>query len=149
MLILLFVIFIAGFVLATIFIEHDEARFGVQILSGLSAGGVFIALICVTAMLVSTFSVNEMIEMYTEENKNIENQIEIVVDKYMEFENQTFVELKSESFITLVSLYPELKSDELVKDQISLYQSNNAKLKELKSKKINARIYKWWIYFGK
>lgn len=149
MLILLFVIFIAGFVLATIFIEDDEGRFMAQLFSALGIGSVFIALIIVTAMLVNTFSADEMIEMYTEENKNIESQIEIVIDEYMEFENQTFVELKSESFITLVSLYPELKSDELVKDQISLYQNNNAKLKELKAKKINARVYKWWIYFGK
>ena len=149
MLILLFVIFIAGFVLGTIFIDNDDARFAAQVLSGIGIFCVFIASIIVTAMLVDTFSADEMIEMYAEENKNIESQIEVVIDEYMEFENQTFVELKSESFITLVSLYPELKSDELVKDQIILYQNNNAKLKELKSKKINARAYKWWIYFGK
>lgn len=149
MLILLFVIFIVGFVLATIFIDDEVTRFVAQMFSGISISVVFIALICVTVMLVNTFSADEMIEMYTEENKNIESQIEIVIDEYMEFENQTFVELKSESFITLVSLYPELKSDELVKEQISLYQNNNAKLKELKSEKINARVYKWWIYFGK
>ena len=112
-------------------------------------GIVVIVLICMTTLLVKTLTIDEMIEMYTEENKNIENQIELVVDKYMEFENDTFIGLKSESFITLVSLYPELKSDELVKEQISLYQSNNAELKELKKQKINTKVYKWWIYFGK
>ena len=89
-----------------------------------------------------------MIAMYAEENKNIENQIDAVVSKYMEFEGGTLTGLKSDSAITLVSLYPELKSDELVKTQIATYQANNEKLKELKEKKINIRVYKWWMYFG-
>ena len=149
MLILLFIVSVAIFVLGTLFIKDWAYKTVTQMLSGICVGIVVLVLICMTTLLVKTLTIDEMIEMYTEENKNIENQIELVVDKYMEFENDTFIGLKSESFITLVSLYPELKSDELVKEQISLYQSNNAELKELKKQKINTKVYKWWIYFGK
>ena len=87
--------------------------------------------------------------MYTEENTKIEEQIDAIVKEYMEYEGETFSELKGDSSMILVSLYPDLKSDELVKTQISTYQANNKKIKELKETKINAKIYKWWLYFGK
>jgi len=149
MLILLFLIFVIVFILISRFVKDEFTRGGLQVFDAILVMIVFCALLWVTGKLVNTSTMDEMISMYTEENKHIENQIELVVDKYMEFENETFTGLKSESFITLVSLYPELKSDELVKEQIELYQDNNFKLKELKKQKINTRVYKWWIYFGK
>ena len=105
--------------------------------------------VAVSVCLSETKVVSEKIKMYTEENTKIEEQIDTVVKEYMEYEGDTFSELKGDSSITLVSLYPELKSDELVKTQIATYQENNKKIKELKEKKINAKIYKWWLYFGK
>lgn len=79
----------------------------------------------------------------------IEEKVEIVVKQYMEHENKTFTDLKSESYITLVSLYPELKSDELIAKEISLYEENNKKILELKEEKLDVRIYRFWLYFGK
>jgi hypothetical protein len=102
----------------------------------------------VSISLSETVVSNEKIKMYTEENSKIEKQIDTVVKEYMEYEGKTFEKLKCDSSITLVSLYPELKSDELVKTQISTYQENNKKIKELKETKINGKIYKWWLYFG-
>ena len=92
----------------------------------------FAWLICLIALIwnISTIVdgrvIDQKIEMYTEENKVIETQIETVVSKYMEYESETLTDLKTDSAITLVSLYPELKSDELVKTQIETYQRNRA-----------------------
>ena len=105
-------------------------------------------------VIVSAFNVvdgrviDNKIAMYQEENKNIEAQMDVLVEKYMDYESETFGELKSESSIALVSLYPELKADELVKSQVEVYTSNNKKIKELKEKKINLSVWKWWLYFG-
>lgn len=148
MLILLIVIFVALFILGSWFIEEDGLLVLVQICTVLGAAISLIAFVCVSVSLSETTVIDDMIAMYAEENKNIENQIDAVVSKYMEFEGGTLTGLKSDSAITLVSLYPELKSDELVKTQIATYQANNEKLKELKEKKINTRVYKWWMYFG-
>jgi len=94
--------------------------------------------------------IDNKIELYTKQNKEIENKVESVVKQYMEHENKTFTDLKTEeSYITLVTLYPELKSDELIKQEINLYENNNKKIIKLKENKINGRIYKWWLYFGK
>lgn len=152
MLILLFIIFVALFILASIFIDeydHDTFRCITQICTVIGAAITVIAFVSVVCDFSNTMVIDDMITMYTEENQNIENQIDVIVSKYMDYESGTFAELKDNSSITLVSLYPELKSDELVQTQIATYQSNNAKLKELKEAKINTRVYKWWLYFGK
>lgn len=152
MLILLFVIFVTLFILASIFIDeydHDIFRAFTQICSATGAAITVIAFVCVAYDFSKTTVIDDMITMYTEENQNIENQIDMIVSEYMDYESGTFAELKGDSSITLVSLYPELKSDKLVQTQISTYQANNTKLKELKEAKINTRVYKWWLYFGK
>jgi hypothetical protein len=92
--------------------------------------------------------IDEKIEMYSQENAEIEADIDALVAKYMEYESSTLADLRGDSAITLVSLYPELKSDELVKAQIELYQANNEKIKDLKEDKLDIRVAKWWLYFG-
>ena len=93
--------------------------------------------------------IDEKIDMYTEENTKIETQIAKVVEQYQEYETNIFTEVTPESSITLVSLYPELTSDELVKTQIEVYTENNARIKELREQKISGSIVRWWLYFGK
>ena len=89
------------------------------------------------------------IEMFQEENKNIESSIDVLVKQYMNHEKDTLTDFKSESSITLVNLYPELKSNELVQQQLNIYVENNNKIKSLKEKKLDYLISKWWLYFGK
>ena len=87
--------------------------------------------------------------MYEEENTKIEQQIADVVTQYQEYEAGIFTEVAPESAMTLVALYPELKSDTLVQSQIEVYADNNKQIKELKCKAINTSIIRWWLYFGK
>lgn len=87
--------------------------------------------------------------MYTEQNEEIEQDVNVLVKNYMKYESDTYGLLKGESSISLVSLYPELKSDSLVEEQVSLYMENNRDIKRLKEKKINISTWKWWLYFGK
>lgn len=114
----------------------------------------FVTVICLfitlgfTASVVSSKYIAEKITMYEQQNNQIEEQIATVVKQYQEYESDTYAMTSSESSITLVSLYPDLKSDELVKKQIKVYQDNNKKITELKEKQINAKATKWWLYFG-
>jgi hypothetical protein len=92
--------------------------------------------------------IDEKIAMYQTENEKIETQIAEVVQQYQEYEQGTFDKVAPDKAVTLVSLYPELKSDELVSKQIAIYVDNNNKIKELKEDKINASVDRWWLYFG-
>lgn len=94
-------------------------------------------------------NIDKKIVIYEEENTKIEQQIAEVVKQYQEYETGIFTEVVPESSITLVSLYPELKSDTLVQSQIKVYVDNNKTIKELKSTALNASVYRWWLYFGK
>lgn len=93
--------------------------------------------------------INDKIKLYDKQNKEIEEKIEITVKNYMEYEGNTYKDLKSDSYIQLINLYPDLKADQLVQQQITLYTENNKKIIELKEEKMNETVYKWWIYFGK
>lgn len=90
----------------------------------------------------------EKIVMYQEENTKIEADINLLVKEYMDYEQTTFTEVKGESATMLVSLFPELKSDTLVQEQIKIYTANNNKIKELKEDVIDMKIGKWLLYFG-
>ena len=85
--------------------------------------------------------------MYTEENEKIEKEISTIVENYMDHEKYVFD--KNISIPTLISLYPELKSDSLVQNQIKIYENNNNQIKSLKTKSIELKKSKFMVYFGK
>lgn len=100
--------------------------------------------------VATEFTIDSKIEMYQEENTNIEQDIDKIVKEYLEYEHETFAALKiEESSITLVALFPELKSDTLVQQQLEIYVDNNNKIKRLKEEKIDIAKIKWILYFGK
>lgn len=99
--------------------------------------------------------IDQQIEMYQEENSNIQNSISKIIGNYMDYEQGTYtkslesMDLKSLDIVVLSQLYPDLKANEMVNQQINIYQENNNKVRELKEKKIKYQLSKWWLYFGK
>lgn len=108
----------------------------------------FIMACCNTSSVIDGRTYAKKIEMYQSENNSIERKVDLVVTNYMRHEEKTFETAKSDSAITLVSLYPKLKSDSLVKEQIKIYNKNTAKIRSLKEQQINVSKAKWWLYFG-
>ena len=93
-------------------------------------------------------TLDKKINMYKAENATIEESIDATVKNYMSFEATTYAEFKDEDAINLISLFPELKSDTLVQQQIEVYVSNNQKIKELKEQQIDLSKAKFKLYFG-
>ena len=133
-------------------IHDDWYEFGSMFFTAFGIVALIGALISTIVLSVDVSKlavIDEKIEMYQVENEKIEEQIKTVVQQYQKYERGTFKELAPQEAVTMVSLYPELKSDELVSKQIAVYVNNNEKIKELKEDKITARVYRWWLYFGK
>lgn len=157
MIILLLILAIIAMVIGLVIsVKNDFESVGVGFFGlFVGIGGCLVVLTMVVLVIgcaddvISGKYIDEKIAMYQEENANIEEQIDALVQNYMKYESDTFSEFKSEDSMTLVSLYPELKSDELVQAQISVYAENNKKIKELKEQKIDVAKSKWWLYFGK
>lgn len=144
MIIVLLIISVALFIYLACCYDFDTAT--IAVVGFVIKLGVLIYLL---AQLIGLRVIDNKIELYKNQNKEIENKVELVVIQYMKHEKDTFVKLKTnESYITLVTLYPELKSDKLIKEEIKLYEENNKKILNLKEQKINEKLYKWWIYFG-
>ena len=141
-------------ILATILsgIISDQTASGTAFTFFLLSGiGLAISLIVtiILGVIVSLLSViDSQIEMYQEENTQIEQQIANVVCQYQQYETEIFTTVAPEDSISLVALYPELKSDTLVQKQIDVYVANNEKIKALKEKQINGSVLRWWLYFG-
>lgn len=131
---------------------YDDAWIGVGFFFAIIFGIILIIDICVASSacydIKKSSYIPEKIEMYQLENKNIESDMDELVKQYMTYEKETFKSSKSTSSITLVSLYPELKSDKLVSKQLEVYVHNNNKIKKLKESYIDAKVARWWVYFG-
>lgn len=92
--------------------------------------------------------VDQKIKMYETQNQQLERKIDVTVKSYMNHEKDTYKEFKAGDGMALITTYPELRSNELVKEQMNTYQSNNRKIEKLKEKEIDCNVTKWWVYFG-
>ena len=149
MLIILIILTILAVVLTKITCDDTDY---IYIVSGI--GAIILVILDVIAIVSIIFYfedgivASEKIKMYEKENNKIEEKVDVLVKEYMNYEGKTLTEFKSDSSMTLISLYPDLKSDELVKTQIKTYTENNKKIKKLKEDEINLKIGKWLLYFG-
>lgn len=111
-------------------------------------------LACVIVMIVGGViisknkTIDAKITMYLEENARIETMVTTTVEKYLEHELNIFDDLQGEDIQTLLVVYPEINSNELVKRQIEIFVENNQKIKDLKTKKLNIPVWRFWVYFG-
>lgn len=150
MIIVLLVIFvlllIAGIICVANDLEYVAATLITVSIVGLLVCTIVLIVLCVNVSQLKV--IDQKIEMYQEENAKIEEQISDVVKQYQEYESGIFAEVAPESAVTLVALYPELKTDTLVQKQVEVYLENNSKIKQMKETKINGSVNRWWLYFG-
>jgi len=128
--------------------EEDHKIWLFNSIGGVIAGLALCIIIALSISLSGRMIIDDKIYMYEEENTNIEDQISVMVKEYQDYETDTFTDLKPESPVAMVALYPELKSDTLVQKQIEIYTANNQKIKELKEEKLSYKPIAWWLYFG-
>ena len=121
---------------------------GFKIIGGIGSVIFGAAIFVLLFMYSSYLTADKQIAMYEEENSNIEYRINEMVNNYMIYEKDAYSEFKFDDIMAAVTIYPELKSDELVKTQIDIYVENNNKIKQLKTDKIKCSVLKWWLYFG-
>lgn len=135
-------------IISTVFIKDKDAS---DVIAGIGCIIFFIV------SILSILSLSEVIDardtekqivMYQEENAVIEQQISTLVENYMAYEGETLKEFSVKDGMSLISLYPELKSDNLVIKQMDIYTENNKQIKKLKERLIDVNSIRWWLYFG-
>ena len=99
-------------------------------------------------VVASGFSIEEKIEIYEEQNAQIEQSIDAAVKAYCEHEQITYTQMSDGAIALVAAAYPELASSELVKTQMEVWTSNSYELKELKSDLVDFHRAQYFLYFG-
>lgn len=97
----------------------DEESAGIAgLVCALSSMGLIVSLVAFAILLISISNgstIDSKIELYQSQNTEIESKIQATVASYLAHERQTYKDLKPDNAIAVVSAYPELHSNELVK----------------------------------
>lgn len=150
---LLFLLAVALVIFSKYKYEHSNYKYE-MIWAGVEFVSVAISVCLLIAVCILLFCtpgarvIDDKITTLEQENVKIEQDIDTLVTTYMEHESEVFESAKPSNSMTLVQLYPELKSNELVKSQMEVYTKNNNKIKQYKLDKSDYEVYKWLLYFG-
>jgi len=114
--------------------DCDMLGFTLSLVGGLLAMIVVIIILVMMEKVVSLSTVDSKISLYELANQEIEDEFDAIVGNYMSYE---------------MEFNAKLKSDAMVQQQLELYRDNKSKILALNEDKINGRITRWWLYFGK
>lgn len=99
-------------------------------------------------VVASGFGIQDKIEIYEEQNAQIEQSIDAAVQAYCEHEQITYIQMSDGAVALVAAAYPELASSELVKTQMEVWTSNSSELKDMKSKLVDFHRAQYFLYFG-
>lgn len=154
MLILLLVITIIGVVVCGIVAcknsdyGDEEGRAMAVVASCFLAIIVLISFFVVLGKYIDDSYANERIEIVKAKNAEIEQEIQVAVKSYLEHEGKTYADMTPDEALAYAVAYPELASNELVKEQIATYKSNREQVLQYEQRKIDKKVKAWWLWFG-
>ena len=98
--------------------------------------------------VASGFGIQEKIQIYEDQNTQIEQSIDAAVKAYCEHEQITYTKMSDGAVALVAAAYPELASSELVKTQMDVWTYNSLELKDLNSKLVDFHRAQYFLYFG-
>lgn len=128
--------------------SYDDQGSVFQEVGGFILGLAVLGLIICGGIIGKVPEYNKQIEVYETEMTTIQETINDVVANYLDHEKDTYAELTPENAVIFASIYPELSSSELVKQQLEIYNEYLVSIKNCKLKLASISTAKWWLYFG-
>lgn len=142
-----------GLVLLAEIIDGSTNKFGFLAVVPGVLGTVFAIVFSIWTLwniiiVASGFGIQEKIQIYEDQNTQIEQSIDAAVKAYCEHEQITYVQMSDGAVALVAAAYPELASSELVKTQMEVWTSNSNELKDLKSDLVDFHRAQYFLYFG-
>lgn len=142
-----------GLVLLAEIIDGSTNKFGFLAVVPGVLGAVFAIIFGIWTLwniiiVASGFGIEEKIQIYEDQNAQIEKSIDAAVKAYCEHEQITYVQMSDGAVALVAAAYPELASSELVKTQMEVWTSNSSELKDLKSDLVDFHRAQYFLYFG-
>jgi hypothetical protein len=91
------------------------------------------------------------LEVLNEQNKIVLAQIEPLVQQAMNYESNTYKEIKltPENVIAFGNMYPQLQANSFIQSQINIIVENQKEIKDLKLKIASLNAYRLWLFTKK
>lgn len=142
-----------GLVLLAEIIDGSTNKFGFLTVVPGVLGAIFAIIFGIWTLwniivVASGFGIQEKIQIYEDQNTQIEQSIDAAVKAYCEHEQITYVQMSDGAVALVAAAYPELASSELVKTQMEVWTSNSNELKDLKSDLVDFHRAQYFLYFG-
>ena len=142
-----------GLVLLAEIIDGSTNKFGFLAVVPGVLGAVFAIVFGIWTLwniiiVASGFGIQEKIEIYEDQNAQIEQSIDAAVKTYCEHEQITYTQMSDGAVALVAAAYPELASSELVKTQMEVWTFNSNELKDLKSDLVDFHRAQYFLYFG-
>lgn len=142
-----------GLVLLAEIIDGSTNKFGFLAVVPSVLGAIFAIIFGIWTLwniivVASGFGIQEKIQIYEDQNTQIEQSIDAAVKAYCEHEQITYVQMSDGAVALVAAAYPELASSELVKTQMEVWTSNSKELKDLKSDLVDFHRAQYFLYFG-
>lgn len=149
---MIYILIFIGIVLCSIGAIKGTDRYGDS--NGFTIGGIVLTSISIIGLIslwgAYTYDKNTIdsrLKVIEEQNAIILAQVEPVVQKALEYESNTYKELKinSEKLIALGNMYPNLKDNAFIQTQLQIIINNQAIIRDLKLTKARMNGYRFWI----
>ena len=142
-----------GLVLLAEIIDGSTNKFGFLAVVPGVLGAIFAIIFGIWTLsniiiVASGFGIQEKIQIYEDQNTQIEQSIDAAVKAYCEHEQITYVQMSDGAVALVAAAYPELASSELVKTQMEVWTFNSKELKDLKSDLVDFHRAQYFLYFG-
>lgn len=126
----------------------DQAYLGMFACAVIMAILLFVGEFGVGVWFFSSMGAEEKAILVEESNSILEEQIQGVVQDYLKHEEKVYEEISPKEAVTMAMVYPELASNEIVKEQINTYKENQKAVLDYRKKAVNIGIARWWLFFG-
>lgn len=88
----------------------------------------------------------DKIKSYEEGKVRIEKEMGTMVNAYMDYEKDNVKRVSDKDAVSYVTVIPELKSSDLVKQEMALYADYDKRIMKLKEKQADTKLAKFILY---
>lgn len=125
----------------------DDMWFGFAAITGLVSVVLVVVLGIMIGHSVDYSLADERIAIVQQKNEDVEKAIKSMVENYLKHEGKTYEKMTPSEAVAMAVAYPELSSNELVKEQIATYKSNREMILKYEQNKVDKKVVDWWIHF--
>ena len=88
----------------------------------------------------------DKIKSYEERKVRIEKEMGTMVNAYMDYEKDNVKRISDKDAVSYVTVIPELKSSDLVKQEMALYADYDKRIMKLKEQQADTKLAKFILY---